>query len=110
MGARGRTTFVVEGTYMYAINTATGRTVPIRGRDNTNWLLATRLRAAYRLLQYERGEDVRIEHVRSHTRVRGNANEAADKLHVAKIEEGHRVVERGSTEPPRERDEYKDNG
>ena len=109
MGTRGRTTFVVDSTY--AINTATGRTVPIRGRDNTNWLLAPpRLRAAYRLLQYERGENVRIEHVRSHTRVRGNANEAADKLHVAKIEDGHRVVERGSTEPPRERDEHKDNG
>ena len=49
MGARGCTTFVVDSTY--AINTATGRTVPICGRNNTNWLLATRLRAAYRLLQ-----------------------------------------------------------
>ena len=44
----------------------------------------------------------------SHTGVRGN--EAADKLANMKadIEEGHRLVERGSAEPARE--EHKDNG
>ena len=44
--------------------------------------------------------NVRIEHVRSHTGNRGN--EAADKLasRGADIEEGHRVVERDSAEPP----------
>ena len=43
---------------------------------------------------------VSIEHVRSHTGNRGN--EAADKLANmgAEIEEGHRIVERGSAEPP----------
>ena len=39
-------------------------------------------------------------------------NDAADKLAKmgAEIEEGHRVVERGSAEPPLGRDEHKDNG
>ena len=63
---------------------------------------------AYRLLQMQRGDDVGIRHVKSHTGIRGN--EAADKLANmgAEIEEGHRIVERGSAEPPR--DEHKDNG
>ena len=63
---------------------------------------------AYRMLQLERGDDVNIQHVRSHTGVRGN--EAADKLANmgAEIQEGHRIVERGSAEPPR--NEHKDNG
>ena len=62
---------------------------------------------AYRILQLQRGDDVSIQHVRSHT-VRGN--EAVDKLANmrAETEEGHRIVERGSAEPPR--DEHKDNG
>ena len=51
-----------------------------------------------------------IRHVKSHTGMRGN--EAADKLANMgadiDIEEGHRVVERGSAEPARE--EHKDNG
>ena len=40
-----------------------------------------------------------IEHVRSHTGVRGN--EAADKLAAlgAQIPDGHRIVERNSREP-----------
>ena len=59
MGAR-RTTFIVDSTY--AINTATGRTVPTSGRGSTNRLLAVRLRVAYRLLQFERGDNVGIEH------------------------------------------------
>ena len=41
---------------------------------------------------------------------RDKGNEAADKLANmgAEIEEGHRIVERGSAEPTRE--EHKDNG
>ena len=68
------------------------------------------VRDAYRQLQQERGDDVRIEHVRSHTGNRGN--EAADKLANmgAEIEEGHRVVERGSAEPPPAQEEHIDNG
>ena len=90
IGGNGRTTFMVDSTY--AINMATGRTLPARGRNCANRLLATRLREAYRQLQQERGDDVRIGHVRSHTGNRGN--EAADKLANmgAEIEEGHRVV------------------
>ena len=65
IGGNGRATFVVDSTY--AINMATGRTLPTRGRNCTNRLLATRVRDAYRQLQQERGDDVRIEHVRSHT-------------------------------------------
>ena len=55
-------------------------------------------------------EEVRIEHVRSHTGVRGN--EAADKLAAlgAQIQDGHRIVERNSHEPPMLDTEYKDNG
>ena len=108
MGAHGRTTFVVDSAY--AINMATGRTIPANGRSGTNRLLAVRLRIAYRLLQLERGDNVGIQHVRSHTGNRGN--DAADKLAKmgAEIEEGHRVVERGSAEPPLGRDEHKDNG
>ena len=103
---QGRVTFVSDS--MHAINTATGRTTPGRGKGNANRLLAIRLRAAYRLLQLQRGEDIGIRHVKSHTGERGN--EAADKLANmgADIEEGHRVVERGSAEPTRE--EHKDNG
>ena len=103
---QGRVTFVSDS--MHAINTATGRTTPGRSKGNANRLLAIRLRAAYRLLQLQRGEDIHIRHVKSHTGIRGN--EAADKLANmgADIEEGHRVVERGSAEPTRE--EHKDNG
>ena len=56
------------------------------------------------------GHAVRTQHVKSHTGVRGN--EAADKLanRGAEISEGHRFVERGSAEPPREKNEHKDNG
>ena len=94
----------------YAINIATERTIPTKGKGNTNRALAVRLRAAYRQLQQERGDDVGIQHVRSHTGNRGN--EAADKLakRGAEIEEGHRVVERGSQEPTSDKNEYKDNG
>ena len=97
----GRVTFVSDS--MHAINTATGR-----NKGSANRLLAVRLRTAYRMLQLQRGEDIRIRHVKSHTGVRGN--EAADKLANmgADIEEGHRIVERGSAEPTRE--EHKDNG
>ena len=115
MGAHGRTTFVVDSAY--AINIA-GRTIPANGRSGTNRLLAVRLRVAYRLLQLERGDNVGIQHVRSPTRgtealttqpwtqqtgwpMRANMGAA--------IEEGHRVVERGSAEPPHGRQEHKDN-
>ena len=76
MGAQGQTTFMVDSTH--ALNTATGRTVPSGGKGNANRLLAVRLRVAYRLLQLERGSDVSIRHVKSHTGIRGN--EVADKL------------------------------
>ena len=103
VGATGRATFMVDSTY--AINTATGRTVPSSGKGGANRLLATRLRAAYRLLQQERGDQISIQHVKFHLGVRGN--EAADKLANmgADIEDEHRFVERGSTEPPQGRDE-----
>ena len=107
MGGQRRVTFIADS--MHAINTATGRTVPSRSKGSANRLLAVRLRMAYRmLLQLERGDDVNIQHVRSHTGVRGN--EAADKLANmgAEIQEGHRIVERGSAEPLR--NEHKDNG
>ena len=59
MGAQGRTTFMVDSTY--AINMATGRTIPNSGKGSTNRLLAiSRLRVAYRLLQHERGDNVSI--------------------------------------------------
>ena len=75
-----------------------------------NFGLVTKLRDAYRDLTRKRGEEVRIEHVKSHTGVRGN--EAADKLAAlgAQIQDGHRIVERNSREPQMLDAEYKDNG
>ena len=72
-GAEGVTVFRVDSKY--AIHIATGRTRPRSGPKATNRDLhvALRLRDAYRQLQQERREAVRIEHVRSH-------NEAADAL------------------------------
>ena len=101
-------TFVVDSTY--AINMATGRTVPTQRRKSANLGLVTKLRDAYRDLTQKRGEEVRIEHVKSHTGVRGN--EAADKLAAlgAQIQDGHRIVERNSREPQMLDAEYKDNG
>ena len=77
-GEVGCTVFRVDSKY--AIHIATGRTRPRSGPKATNRDLhvALRLRDAYRQLQQERREAVRIEHVRSHTGVRGN--EAADAL------------------------------
>ena len=68
------------------------------------------MRNEYRQLTRRRGTDVRIEHVRSHTGVRGN--EAADRLAAlgAKIEDGHRMMERYNLEPPPQSKEHKDNG
>ena len=82
------------------------------GRAQTsNHALATKLRSEYRELTRRRGTDVRIEHVhvKSHTGVRGN--EAADKLAAlgARIEDGHRMMERYSLEPPLQLKEHKDN-
>ena len=81
-----------------------------RGARAQTFALVTRLRNAYRNLTRKRGEEVRIEHVKSHTGVRGN--EAADKLAAlgAQIQDGHRIVERNSHEPPMQDTEYKDNG
>ena len=64
----------------------------------------------YRAIHRRRGTDIRIEHVRSHTGVRGN--EAADKLAAlgAKIEDGHRMTERYSAEPTPQTKEHKDDG
>ena len=102
---QGRVTFIADSTH--AINTATGRTIPSRRSSNANRTLAIRLRTAYRILQSARGDDVSIQHVKSHTGNRGN--EAADKLANRGAEiEGQRFVERGSPEPPR--NEHKDNG
>ena len=105
---QGRVTFVVDSTY--AINMATGRTVPAQRRKSANFGLVTKLREAYRDLTRKKGEEVRIEHVKSHTGVRGN--EAADKLAAlgAQIQDGHRIVERNSPEPQMLDAEYKDNG
>ena len=105
---QGRVTFVVDSTY--AINMATGRTVPTQRRKSANFGLVTKLRDEYRYLTRKRGEEVRIEHVKSHTGVRGN--EAADKLAAlgAQIQDGHRIVERNSPEPQMLDAEYKDNG
>ena len=104
---QGHVTFVVDSTY--AINTATGRTVPARKRKSANYALAMKLRDAYREVKQRRGGEIQIEHVKSHTGVRGN--EAADKLAAmgAKIEDGHRIMERNGTEPL-QREEHKDNG
>ena len=102
---QGHVTFVVDSTY--AINTATGRTIPTRKRRSANYALATKLRNAYRAIKQRRGDEIQIEHVKSHTGVRGN--EAADKLASmgAKIEDGHRIMERNSSEPPQQ-EEHKD--
>ena len=96
---------MVDSTY--TINMATGRTVPARKQKSANLALVTRLRDAYRDLKRQRGAEVRIEHVKSHTGVRGN--EAADKLAAlgAQIEDGHRITERNSGEPPRRDTEHK---
>ena len=95
---------MVDSTY--AINMATGRMVPTQRRKSANFGLVTKLRDAYRDLTRKRGEEVRIEHVKSHTGVRGN--EAADKLAAlgAQIQDGHRIVERNSHEPPMQDTEY----
>ena len=104
----GVTVFRVDSKY--AIHMATGRTRPRSGPKAANRDLALRLRDEYRRLQQERGYTVRIEHVRSHTGVRGN--EAADVLarRGTQIGDRDRVVELRSAEPPREMRGHLDNG
>ena len=90
---------------------ATGRTRPRSGPKAANReLVALRLRDAYRRLQHERRDMVSIEHVRSHTGVRGN--EAADALakRGTQIGDRERVVELRSAEPPYQTREQLDNG
>ena len=107
----GRVTFLVDSAY--AINMATGRTIP-KGRQ-TNAKPRTRNETARRVTRahpYKRGADVwrrRRERQLPHTGVRGI--EAADKLAAlgAKIEDGHRMIERYSAEPTPQPKEHKDN-
>ena len=95
---QGHVTFVVDSTY--AINMATGQRVPARKRKSANLALVRRLRDAYRSLERQRGTEIRIEHVKSHTGERERAQ----------IGDGHRITERNSGEPPHRDTEYKDNG
>ena len=107
-GETGTVVFRVDSKY--AIHIATGRTRPRSGPRAANRELALNLRDAYRKLEGERGNAVSIEHVRSHTGVRGN--EAADALAKkgALIGEQDRTVERNCTEPPYEPERDLDNG
>ena len=68
------------------------------------------LQKTYRQLQHERGNMVSIEHVRSHTGMRGN--EAADALakRGTQIGDSERIVELRSAEPPYETRDHLDNG
>ena len=107
-GEVGVTVFKVDSKY--AIHMATGRTRPCSGPKAVNRELALRLRDAYRQLQHERGNMVSIEHVRSHTGMRGN--EATDALakRGTQIGDRERIVELRSAEPPYETREHLDNG
>ena len=61
---------------LYALNMATGKWMPSRGHRNTEMVAG--LRRLWRQLQRARPHEVRLRHVRSHTRVAGN--ELADWL------------------------------
>ena len=61
---------------LYALNMATGKWMPSRGHRNTKMI--EELRSLWRRLQRARPHEVRLRHVRSHTRVAGN--ELADWL------------------------------
>ena len=73
----GHVTFRVDSTY--AINIATGKWLPHKGKGSNNRDLAKRLRSAYRHLIASRPVGhVSIIHVRAHTGDDGN--ERADRL------------------------------
>ena len=64
---------------LYALNMATGKWMPSRGHRNAEMIAG--LRRQWRRLQRARPHEVRLRHVRSHTRVAGN--ELADWLATA---------------------------
>ena len=85
---------IVHSDSLYAINMATGKWMPHKGR---NKVIVAELRARWRRLQKQRPREVSLRHVRSHVQIPGNelADWLADKGAEGTLDDPARPLQSG---------------